>query len=144
MGLTSIIMIAAAVASPQQPQPQRVHSVHLTFSHHLDVGLDLPLKLTANCVGFATTIVQRYFDVFIPRAIRLADEMRARESGDRFKYQIHPWIGSLYTECVPWSVHDGCPSNPATIRCPNASDVQIGRLLFDLGPNMKLFCANLA
>ena len=50
---------------------QGVHTVHLVFSHHLDVGLDLlPGKIVADCVGFATKIVQRYFDEHIPRAIR--------------------------------------------------------------------------
>ena len=57
-----------------------VHTVHLTFSHHLDVGLDLPGKQVANCVGFATKIVQRYFDEFIPRAIRLARETSGNRS----------------------------------------------------------------
>ena len=48
-----------------------VRTVHLVFSHHLDVGLDLlPGKIVADCVGFATKIVQRYFDEHIPRAIR--------------------------------------------------------------------------
>jgi hypothetical protein len=37
---------------------------------HYQVGLDLPGKITTGCVGFATKIVQRHFDDFIPRAIR--------------------------------------------------------------------------
>jgi hypothetical protein len=102
---------------------QDVHKVHLTFSHHLDVGLDLPLKLTADCVGFATKIVQRYFDIFIPRALKLSAQMRRQDGSDRFRYQVHAWIASLYVDCVPWSVHDGCPNNPGTIRCPSASAV---------------------
>ena len=53
-----------------------VHTVHIVFSHHLDVGLDLPFKITGNCVGFATKIVQRYFDEYIPRAISLAEKIR--------------------------------------------------------------------
>ena len=108
-----------------------VHTVHLTFSHHLDVGLDLPGKEVANCVGFATKIVQRYFDEFIPRAIRLARETsRNGSSARRFRYQIHPWIGSLYADCVPWSVSDGCRLNPGVLRCPNETAVaQFGEAL---------------
>jgi hypothetical protein len=117
-----------------------VHTVHLIFSHHLDVGLDLPNKVDANCVGFATKIVQRYFDIFIPRAIRVAAETRQnataameRNAGpnqqgaaapqDRLRYSIHPWIGNLYVNCVPWSVADGCSAAFATIRCPSPAAV---------------------
>jgi len=49
--------------------------------------------------------VQEYFDDFIPRAIRLAEELR--DGPDRFVYTVHPWIVSLYVDCVPWSVPDG-------------------------------------
>lgn len=98
-----------------------VHTVHLVFSHHLDVGLDLPLKLVTNCVGFATKIVQRYFDEFIPRAISLSDKMRS--STNRFKYQIHPWIGNLFVDCVPWVISDGCPRNPGILKCPSKERV---------------------
>lgn len=56
----------------QAPAPAvHVKKVHVLFSHHLDVGLDIGLKLTVDCVGFATKIIQRYFDDFIPRAIKL-------------------------------------------------------------------------
>eukprot|EP01046_Picozoa_sp_COSAG06_P007760 COSAG06_NODE_384_length_16504_cov_9.943005_10_plen_99_part_01 len=65
------------LALARRVPPSSVHTVHLAMSHHLDVGLDLPNKLTADCVGFATKIVQRYFDVFIPRILRLADEAEA-------------------------------------------------------------------
>ena len=119
--------------------PKSVHTVHLTFSHHLDVGLDLPLKITADCVGFATKIVQRYFDDFIPTAITLAQKMA--NSSTPFRYQIHPWIASLYTNCVPWTVSDGCTANPGTLRCPSASAVKLfgqalrrGDLVFAASP----------
>ena len=64
-----------------------VHTVHLIYSHHLDVGLDLPLKTTWDCVGFATKIVQRYFDSFIPRAIKIANQLRAEGHQELFKYR---------------------------------------------------------
>jgi hypothetical protein len=119
-----MLAIFAFCAAPSSCLPAAaVHKVHLAFSHHLDVGLDLPLKLTTDCVGFATKIVQRYFDVFIPRALKLADEMRAQDGTDRFRYQIHSWIASLYVDCVAWSVHDGCAETTTTIRCPTASAV---------------------
>ncbi len=118
-----------------------VHMVHLVFSHHLDVGLDLPLKLVTNCVGFATTITQRYFDEYIPRALRLAQASReptavslhgstSASTSDRFVYQVHSWIASLYVDCVAWSVADGCRDSPAQITCPSPEEVaQFGRAL---------------
>ena len=110
---------AAAIILP----PEQVQRVHLVFSHHLDIGLDLPLKLTAGCVGFATSIVNRYFHQHIPRAMRIANQMRDQKRPERMRYQVHAWIADLYTSCVPWRVNDGCWLNPGTVRCPTASEV---------------------
>lgn len=111
-----------------------VKKVHLVFSHHLDVGLDLlPFKTTKRCVGYATQIVQRYFDEYIPRAVSLGARARARARAhargvqqqqqqqqqqpqpprppqpqqqqlSRFVYQVHAWIALMYVDCIPW--HD--------------------------------------
>jgi hypothetical protein len=97
-----------------------VTKVHLVFSHHLDVGLDLALKATADCVGFATKILQRYFDEFLPRAIKLANEARAVE-GPKFVYQVHPWVIAMYMDCVGYTVQDDCPLNPGRLKCPRAA-----------------------
>ena len=111
----------ADAALRQPADAAAVHTVHLLFSHHLDVGLDIGLKLTEDCVGFATKIVQRYFDDFIPRAIRLGRQMEA--GPDKFAYTIHPWIASLYVDCVPWYTPDSCPLNPGRLRCPDKAAV---------------------
>ena len=108
-------------APPLAAAPEDVHTAHLLFSHHLDVGLNIGLDVTEFCLGFATKIVQEYFDDFIPRAIRLANELR--DGPDRFVYTVHPWIVSLYSDCVPWSVPDGCPLNPGLLRCPSEAQV---------------------
>lgn len=104
-----------------------VRHVHLVFSHHLDVGLDVnPNKITKGCVGFATSIVRRYFDTYIPRAIDMANKMRLRTtSSRRFSYQIHPWIANLYVNCVSWSVSDGCENlSVSSVSCPSEEDVE--------------------
>lgn len=124
---TLICLALLSIASAQQngPQDKAVASVHVVFSHHLDVGLDLPLKDTSDCVGFATKIVQRYFDEHIPRAIRISQEMAsAGHTTDRLRYQVHAWMASLYVDCVPWRVRDGCPLNPGSLRCPDAASVE--------------------
>eukprot|EP01051_Picozoa_sp_SAG22_P031955 SAG22_NODE_13222_length_414_cov_0.790476_1_plen_114_part_01 len=80
------------------------------------------IPLGHGSVGFATKIIQRYFDDFIPRAIKLAQEARA-EGKDRFAYTMHPWILSLYVDCDPWTIEDGCPLNPGTLRCPSKAEL---------------------
>lgn len=123
----AVLRWLSAVASSPLPDPGHaaapndVHKVHLLFSHHLDVGLNTGLEQTEFCKGFATKIIQEYFDDFIPRAIRLADEMRGGE--DRFVYTIHPWIASLYVDCVPWDIQDGCRFNPGQLKCPSPEEV---------------------
>ena len=120
---------AAAAAGPDRGAAAGVETVHLVFSHHLDVGLNEGLSFVGLCEGFATKIIQEYFDEFIPRAISLAAEINPaleleQEQGDgRFAYTIHAWIASLYVDCVGWRVQDGCPLNPGKLRCPNRGQV---------------------
>ena len=71
------------------------------------------MRFVGFCRGFATKIIQEYFDDFIPRAIRIAKETngesprRPHNATDSFAYTIHPWIASLYVDCVPWDIQDG-------------------------------------
>jgi hypothetical protein len=109
--------VATAVAAAAAVD---VTKVHLVFSHHLDVGLDLALKATADCVGFATKILQRYFDEFFPRAIKLANDARAAD-GPKFVYQVHPWVVAMFMDCVSYTVQDNCPLNPGRLKCPTAA-----------------------
>ena len=118
--LVTILSLAQllARAAPEQQQVQNddvdVHTVYLVFSHHLDVGLNEGLEQTEFCKGFATKIIQEYWDDFIRRSIRLSEELRGGQ--DRFVYTIHPWIVILYVNCVPWNIPDGCSTNPGQLR----------------------------
>ena len=56
------------------------------------------------------------------RIISLAEQKAAGEDAV-FAYQIHAWVGSLYVDCVPWTVRDSCPTNPGTLVCPSAAAV---------------------
>ena len=119
---------AAAVPLSSADTDVDVHTVHLVFSHHLDIGLNKALRFVGGCSGFATKIVQQYFDDFIPKAIALAAEVNAglgsaERADGRFAYTLHPWIASLYVDCVAWDVADGCPLNPGRLHCPNATQV---------------------
>ena len=64
-----------------------------------------------------------------------------RGGADRLRYQIHSWVGSLYLDCVPWSVADGCRNPNATIRCPTpvqraafVAALQDGDIVFTASP----------
>ena len=122
--------VAAGTAAPDRAgAAATVQTVHLVFSHHLDVGLNLGVNFVGFCEGFATKIIQEYFDDFIPLAISLAAEINseldtsAGAADGRFAYTIHPWIASLYVDCVGWYVQDGCPLNPGKLRCPSGGQV---------------------
>ena len=77
----SVIILALFFATVVRPSPvpnaSKVERVHVVFSHHLDVGLNEALRFVGFCRGFATKIVQEYFDDFIPRAIRIAKEVNS-------------------------------------------------------------------
>ena len=113
-------MMAPLLEKPETDES--VHTVHLVFSHHLDVGLNL----VEFCEGFATKIIHVYFDEYIPAAMKLASEINSKlEPGadGRFAYTIHPWIASLYVDCVAWDIQDGCKLNPGQLRCPSKAQV---------------------
>ena len=127
----------SGAAAPSKPATdEAVRTVHVVFSHHLDVGLNLGINIVEFCSGFATTIVQVYFDEYIPLAMKLAAEINsgldaapdspgsAAAADGRFAYTIHPWIASLYVDCVAWKVQDGCKlANTGQLRCPTPAQV---------------------
>ena len=55
-----VLLLASTAAAPTPDRAVRndVHTVHLLFSHHLDVGLNAGLEITEFCDGFATKIIQ--------------------------------------------------------------------------------------
>ena len=133
-GNDAAVAFCAGVSRPPKAEQtdEAVHTVHLVFSHHLDVGLNLGVNLVEFCAGFATTIIQVYFDKYIPLAMKLATEINSElESGKagsgvadgHFAYTIHPWIASLYVDCVAWDIKDGCELNSGQLRCPSEAQV---------------------
>ena len=127
--LAAAASAAAATAAPDRGTAAAVETVHLVFSHHLDVGLNEGVNFVGFCEGFATKIIQQYFDDFIPLAISLATEINseldtaATAADGRFAYTIHPWVASLYVDCVEWYIQDGCPLNPGKLLCPSGAQV---------------------
>ncbi|MBN1639714.1 MAG: DUF5054 domain-containing protein, partial [Anaerolineae bacterium] len=65
-----------------------IKTVHLVFKTHLDVGF----------TDLAAQVVRQYFDSFIPGALALADEMRARGGPERFVWTTGSWLIYEYLE----------------------------------------------
>jgi hypothetical protein len=60
----------------------------------------------------------RYFEVYFPRAVRVAQELRTRGGPERLVYTTHGWLAHLYTHCPA----DLVLSNIALV-CPSPADV---------------------
>lgn len=94
------------------PAPSSVSVVHVVAMNHLDVGYDgIPL------LGLINNILNRYFDVYFPRAIAVAAALRARGGPERLIYTTHAFLVHLYLHCpanfVLSNVTLACPSPDA-------------------------------
>ncbi len=99
--------VGQAASPPLRPAPGAadVTHVHVVFSNHLDVGFDGIDPI----LGFSRNVVNRYFDVYFPRAIETANAMRALGT-DRFIWMTQSWLVSFYLDCPPgMGLH--CPSS---------------------------------
>eukprot|EP00947_MAST-08B_sp_MAST-8B-sp1_P006578 g6578.t1 len=139
-----------------------VTRVHMVLSSHFDAGCKTPgcakEHLTAsepdrcakvgagNAHGatdptgtgepWAYHIVNRYFDVFFPRAVALA--AAGRRNKTRYTYMTQSWLVSLYLDCPnagmrswPGSGH-AAPGTPV-LHCPNATAVAAFRQALQRG-----------
>lgn len=68
-----------------------VERVHVIFKTHLDVGF----------TDYARQVVRRYFDEYIPGAMRLAAALRDDPQGRRFRWTIGSWLIYEYLESAP-------------------------------------------
>ena len=96
------------------PPPPPITDVHIIAMNHLDVGYNgIP------GLGLINNIVNRYFHVYFPRAISVAQDLTARGEAPRLIYTTHPWLLHLYMHCPV----DFVLSN-ISLQCPSAADVQ--------------------
>lgn len=65
-----------------------VKRVHVIFKTHLDIGY----------TDFATKVLERYFEHFIPVALDLADAIRAEGRSERFVWTTGSWLVYEYLE----------------------------------------------
>lgn len=87
--------------------------VHMVAMNHLDVGYNgIP------GVGLVNNILNMYFELYFPRAVVLANALRARNGTERFIYTTHPWLVDLYVNCPANMTLSGVP-----LSCPAQPDV---------------------
>lgn len=107
---------------------EEAQNVHVVFMNHLDVGY----------ASFVSNIINDYFHIYFPRAIRLGAEA---EPDAGFIYTTHPWLVSLYLDCPPNLVF-----NDIEIKCPTPEEVisftesiRRGHIVWHAGPmNMQI------
>lgn len=81
--------------------------------NHLDVGYNgIP------ALGLINNIIDRYFQVYFPRAIAVAAELRAKGGPERLVYTTHGWLASLYVHCP-----DAFTLSGIVLACPAPADV---------------------
>jgi hypothetical protein len=89
--------------------------VHVVSFNHLDVGYNG----IAPTVGFINNVPNRYFVDYFPRAIAVAQALRALGGEERLVYTSHPFLLSLYLDCpANFTLAAGI-----TLACPSADDV---------------------
>ena len=73
-----------------------ITDVHLVMMNHLDVGFG---EQNGTQPGFINNVLNMYFEVYFPRAVRVAEELRARGGPERLVYTTHGWLAHLYVHC---------------------------------------------
>jgi hypothetical protein len=80
-----------------------ITTVHLIQSNHLDVGY----------TNTARNVINQYFTSFFPRAIKVGQDLRAKNGTERLKWMTQTYLVSLYLNCP-----DGLG-----LTCPTASEI---------------------
>jgi len=113
--LILLILVFINFCTPTIPDPTTITDVHVVFSNHLDVGFDGIPNL-----GYSINVINTYFDVYFPRAITTANQMRQKHTGDRYIWLTQSWLVSLYLDC-PSEFPSPLPG--VTLHCPNTTQL---------------------
>jgi hypothetical protein len=83
---TILVWILGLTVSVNCFAQQKVEKVHVIFKTHLDVGY----------TDLASKVEQRYIDNFIPKAIEVAEQLRAAGGKERYVWTTGSWLISAY------------------------------------------------
>jgi hypothetical protein len=105
----------AGAAGPGGPGGPNITDVHLVMMNHLDVGFG---EQNGTQPGYINNVLNMYFEVYFPRAVRVALELHARGGTERLVYTTHGWLAHLYVHCPADLVLSGI-----ALQCPPPADV---------------------
>ncbi|XP_055957826.1 uncharacterized protein LOC130013170 [Patella vulgata] len=116
-----LVFILCSIASVSSYGNQNVNTteikkIHLIFMNHLDVGYD---GLGGKERGLVNNVLNKYFQVYFPRAIKLSETLIGLGYRERFIYTTHPWLVQMYVNCPPNLNLSGI-----LLQCPSAKDLQ--------------------
>jgi hypothetical protein len=106
----ALALLACSIAA------QPVSVVHVVFSNHLDIGFNSQVP---GVPGTDAAVIERYFQVYFPRAIATAAALRRRGGPERYRYLTHPFLVSLFIDC-PRHIGIACPT-PADVAAFDAA-----------------------
>lgn len=84
-GAISLSFVAGLAGADNVPP---VRKVHVIFKTHLDIGY----------TDLAANVLEKYFNDFIPAAVRLAKETREAQPQQRFKWTTGAWLIHTYLQ----------------------------------------------
>lgn len=93
---------------------EQVTAVDVVAMNHLDVGYNG----ISPQIGFINNIMNKYFHVYFPRAIAVAQELESLGGPEQLVYTTHPWLVQLYLHCPPNLVL----ANETILQCPTEAE----------------------
>ncbi|XP_074641698.1 uncharacterized protein LOC141899346 [Tubulanus polymorphus] len=100
---------------------QHINHVHLVYMNHLDVGYTTNHfypGIHVTMPGYINNVLNWYFKVYFPRAIKLGQELRRTNSSETFIYTTHPWLVTMYLNCPRYLILSG-----VQLQCPNKEEI---------------------
>ena len=80
---------AAAAHLVRQQRRAAITKVHLVQSNHLDVGF----------TGSIVTVLNEYFDTYLPAAVNTSAALKRRGGAERLVFTTHAYVLSLFLDC---------------------------------------------
>lgn len=84
--LLSLLLLAAVLPGVAQDADPRVKRVYAIFKTHLDIGF----------TDLSSNVEQRYIDLYIPKAIAVAEELRRQGGEARYVWTTGSWLVDAY------------------------------------------------
>ena len=128
--------LAEATGAPTQAttlQRAAITKVHLVQSNHLDVGF----------TGSIVTVLNEYFDSYLPNAIKTSAALKARGGEEQLVFTTHAYVLSMFLDC-PAGRGLHCPTPAAVSAVERAlRDGSIALHAFPFNSELDMYDASL-